>query len=66
MLYWQYGQAKAVRMGDWKLVQYGKADWELYDLEKDRTELNNLAAKHPERVQHMAALWEKGMAQCKK
>ena len=59
VLYWQFGQAKAVRMGDWKLVRFGKADWELYDLEQDRTELNNLAKKHPEKVKHMAALWDK-------
>ena len=63
-LYWQFGQAKAVRMGDWKLVRFGKADWELYNLEKDRTELNNLANKYPGKVQHMAALWEKWWTEC--
>ena len=52
-------------MGDWKLVRFGKARWELYDLEKDRTELNNLAKKHPEKVQHMAVLWEKWWTKCR-
>ena len=64
VLYWQFGGAKAVRMGDWKLVRYGKADWELYNLEQDRTELNNLAVKHSERVRRMAALWEKWWTEC--
>ena len=59
ILYWQFGNAKAVRQADLKLVKYGKADWELYDLEKDRTELNNIAPKHPEKVRQMARLWEK-------
>jgi arylsulfatase len=29
-------------------------EWELYDLEADRTELNNLAEKNPDRVKAMA------------
>jgi len=65
-LYWQYGKSKAVRVGDWKLVQNGKADWELYDLKKDRTELHNLASQHPERVTQMAAMWETWWQNCRK
>ena len=58
VLYWQFGRAKAVRTGKWKLVRYGDADWELYDLEADRTELNDLAGQQPQRVKKMAAMWE--------
>ena len=37
----------------------GKTDsWELYDVEKDRTEMNNLARIHPERVSEMAAAYD--------
>ncbi|MDM8003060.1 MAG: hypothetical protein QUS66_09145, partial [Bacteroidota bacterium] len=32
--------------------------WELYDLEKDPSETENLASKYPERVKKMAAKWE--------
>jgi arylsulfatase len=32
--------------------------WELYDLEADRTETHNLAAREPARVAAMAAAWE--------
>jgi len=59
VLYWQFGKAKAVRKGEFKLVKFGDADWELYDLVKDRTELNNIAEKHPEKVREMVVLWEK-------
>ncbi len=65
VLYWQFGKAKAVRTGDWKLVSLGKSGWELYDLEKDRTELHNLASQHPEKVQQMAALWEDWWKKCR-
>ena len=64
-LFWQYGKAKAVRQGKWKLVRFGKADWELYDLEADRTELNNLANKHGDRVDRMARAWDSWWRQCK-
>jgi len=58
VLYWQFGNAKAVRKGDWKLVKYGRSDWELYDLAKDRTELNDLAGRYPDKVEEMAGMWE--------
>ena len=57
-LYWQFGSAKAVRQGDWKLVRFGKAAWELYDMKADRTELNNVAGKHPKKAEELRKLWE--------
>ena len=47
-----------VREGDWKLVTLSGKPWELYDLEADRTELNDLAARMPDRVKKLAAQWE--------
>jgi arylsulfatase A-like enzyme/sucrose-6-phosphate hydrolase SacC (GH32 family) len=47
-----------VRQGRWKLVHYRKRpDWvtELYDLETDLGEQNNLADQHPDRVKAMKA-----------
>jgi arylsulfatase len=32
----------AIRQGEWKLVKKFDRDWELYNMEKDRTELENL------------------------
>lgn len=58
-LFWEHEGNRAVREGKWKLVAKGKQGaWELYDMEADRTELNNLAAREPERIGRMAAMWE--------
>ena len=32
--------------------------WELYDLDADPVELNDLAGKMPEKVEKLAKLWE--------
>jgi arylsulfatase len=64
-IYWQFGKARAVRQGDWKLVGLGKSKWELYNLKSDRTELNNLAGKHPEKVATMGKMWDDWMKACK-
>jgi len=59
-LYFNHNGNRALRVGDWKLVadKPGMSAWELYNLADDRTERNNLAAKHPERVQTMAPRWQ--------
>ena len=57
-LFWEHQGNRAVRDGNWKLVAAHKQSWELYDLAADRTELNNLAGEHPDRVRKMAAQWD--------
>lgn len=44
-----------MREGDWKLVttKVNSGGWELYNLRRDPTELNNLASKEPERLAQM-------------
>ncbi|MHC5028871.1 MAG: arylsulfatase [Planctomycetota bacterium] len=57
-IYWEHEGNRAIRVGDWKLVARGrKGTWELYDLATDRTEVNDLAAAHPARVESMAEAW---------
>ena len=56
-LYFHFGTDRALRQGPWKLVSAKLGRWELYNLDEDRTELNDLADKHPERVKAMAAKW---------
>ena len=58
-MFWEHEGNRAVREGQWKLVSEWPGDWELYDLEADRTELNDLAARHPERVAAMAATYQR-------
>ena len=56
-LFWQWQRGKAVRDGKWKAVTHGKG-WELYDMDADRTEMNNLAKSQPQRVKAMADAWQ--------
>lgn len=58
-LYWEHEGNRAVRVGDWKLVAKGsKGKWELYDMDADRSELNNLAEKLPKKVEELTAKWQ--------
>jgi len=58
-LFWEHFGARAVRQGPWKLVSFEQGEpWELYNLDLDRTEMNDLSGRHPARVEAMAALWE--------
>jgi arylsulfatase len=71
-IYWEHEGNRAVRMGKWKLISKASKqrsfiwdrinelpaeNWELFDMEADRTEMNDLAAQHPERVREMSAMW---------
>jgi arylsulfatase A-like enzyme len=58
-LYFNHNNNRAIRVGDWKLIATGDTGgWELYDLSKDRCELHDVAAAHPDRVEKLAALWK--------
>jgi arylsulfatase len=57
-LFWEHEENRAVRDGKWKLVAKKNEPWELYDMEKDRTEMHDLAAKHPEKVQELSKAWD--------
>ncbi|HVR87284.1 MAG TPA: arylsulfatase, partial [Planctomycetota bacterium] len=48
----------AIRDGRWKLVSKYPGGWELYDMEADRTELNDLSAQEPDRARSLAAQWD--------
>ncbi len=58
-LFWEHEGNRAVRDGKWKLVAKENQSWELYDMEKDRTEMNNLAVQNPERVQKLSVKWDR-------
>ncbi len=54
-LFWEHEGNSAVREGAWKLVSRFPDYWELYDMEHDRTEMHDLADRHPDRVRKMVA-----------
>jgi arylsulfatase len=58
-LYWEHEGNRAIRDGRWKLVSKFPDKWELFDLEADRTEMNNLVNRHPDRAEQMVAQYEK-------
>lgn len=59
VLFWEHIGNRAVRQENWKLVYNRRIEtWELYDLEKDPTELNNLAEQMPDKARELRVLWE--------
>jgi arylsulfatase len=63
-MFWEHEGNAAVRIGRWKLVRKYPDPWELYDMVQDRTELNDVAAQHPDRVKDMAAQYEAWAQRC--
>jgi arylsulfatase len=57
-IFWEHEGNRAVRAGDWKLVGKETQPWELYDMAKDRSEVDDLAREHPERVRELSAAWD--------
>lgn len=59
ILFNEHEGAKYARDNNWKLVMLqGQKKWSLFDLQKDPTELNNLAQQFPEQVARLSGLWE--------
>jgi len=58
-IFWEHFGSKGLRQGKWKLVQLGNdTKWQLFDMEKDRTETNDLSDQYPDVVSRMKIKWE--------
>ena len=59
-LFFEYRKWSAVRNGRWKIVRSRpERPFELYDLSTDWSESRNLAVEMPDRLNRMAAAFEK-------
>lgn len=57
-IFWEHEGNAALRSGRWKLVKEYEKPWELYNIRRDRTEMNNLAQKNPEQLEKLVGMWE--------
>ena len=57
-IFWEHMGNAAIRKGKWKLVRSKGEPWELYDLEADRSELQDQSEDHPETVAALEAEWK--------
>lgn len=57
-LFWEHLGNAAVRRGRWKLVCEYRGRWELYDMDGDRSEMNDLADRHSGLVTELAAEYQ--------
>ncbi|NQV32625.1 MAG: arylsulfatase [Phycisphaeraceae bacterium] len=63
-LYWEHEGNRAVRQGQWKAVSRFPDQWELYDIEADRSELNDLAARNPQKLEALKTLYQAWATRC--
>lgn len=56
-LYWEHTGNAAIRRGPWKLVREFPNPWELYDMDRDRAEMHDLAGLKAELVSALEAEW---------
>ena len=59
-LYWRFGKQRAIRQGDWKLVEAaGSKGSLLINLADDLGEQHDLSAKQPEKLADLEGAWKK-------
>ena len=71
ILYWEHQANRAIRMGEWKLVasktynvEPYTGPWELYHLNTDRSETNDLSTEYPQKVNELDSLWNAWAIRC--
>ena len=61
---WEHEGSRAVRQGQWKLVSAIGGGWELYDMERDRTELDDLHARNRPKAQELERIYDEWAERC--
>ena len=57
-IFWMHEGNRAVRSGPWKVVKKFKGDWELYNIDADRTEQLDLITENPQIAQLLIRQWD--------
>ncbi|SHI48099.1 arylsulfatase [Tangfeifania diversioriginum] len=58
-IFWEWSDGQAAYFNSWKIVKEGRGNsWDLYNLENDPTETNNLVEKYPGKVEELEYLFE--------
>ncbi len=57
-LFWEHEGNRAVRRGSYKLVALHDSPWELYDMDRDRSELNDLSSAMPGKLRELERAYE--------
>jgi arylsulfatase len=63
-IFWEHEGNCALRWGDWKLVKKYPGPWELYNMERDRTESNDHITGEQSRAKEMIAEWDGWAERC--
>ena len=63
-IFWEHEGSRAVRIDNWKLVSEVDSQWELYDMDEDRTELNNLIERNKPKADEMIGLYGEWAERC--
>ena len=61
---WEHEGSRAVRQGQWKLVSAIGGGWELYDMERDRTELDDLYARNRPKARELERIYDEWAERC--
>ena len=57
-IWFEHEGNRALREGDWKLVNRHGEKWELYNISEDRTEQNDFSNKETKRLKNMITTWD--------
>lgn len=50
--------SRAIRRGDWKILDLGDGEWQLFNIAEDPAETRDLSDREPERLAQLKAAWD--------
>lgn len=56
-LYWEHQGGRAIRIANWKMSALVRQSWELFKINNDHTEMDDLSSQYPEIVAELNDAW---------